>query len=272
MSSASRPDVAPPPPATAHFVHVTEVSGDEISREQLNRLCNRYYWAADYCAGRDVVEVACGTGPGLGYLAQVARSLRAGDISEELLTIARRHYGDRVALERLDAQALPMADASVDTLILFEAIYYIPDADRFVGEARRVLRPGGHLLIATANKDLFDFNPSSYSHEYYGAADLRHLLDRHGFSVRLFGSHSVAAASPAQRVLRPVKKAAVSLNLIPKTMAGKKLLKRLVFGSLVPMPAEIDAQMAPREPPEPIAGDSPDRVHKVLYCVGTVPG
>lgn len=42
-------------------------------------------------------------------------------------------------------------------------------------------------------------------------------------------------------MLRPVKKAVVSLGLMPKSMRGKKLLKRIVFGNLVQMLAEITA-------------------------------
>ena len=52
---------------------------------------NRYYWAGEYCRDKDVVEAACGSGQGLGYLAGIARSLEAGDYSDEILSIARRH-------------------------------------------------------------------------------------------------------------------------------------------------------------------------------------
>ena len=41
----------------------------------------------------------------------------------------------------------------------------------------------------------------------------------------------------------------MTAGLLPKTMAGKKLLKRLVFGELVPMPAEITAGMCAYVPP-----------------------
>ena len=40
---------------------VTEIAGEDISQEQLERLYHRYYWAGNYCEGKDVVEVACGT-------------------------------------------------------------------------------------------------------------------------------------------------------------------------------------------------------------------
>ena len=48
-------------------------------------------------------------------------------------------------------------------------------------------------------------------------------------------------------------------------MAGKKLLKQLMFGGLVAMPREITEGMAPYTPPSRIATDRPDTVHKVLY-------
>lgn len=258
--------------AAVDYTEVTEVAGDEVTREQVERIAHRYLWAGTLCEGKDVIEVACGTGQGLGYLAGRARSLVAGDISSELLGLARAHYGERIRLEPLDAQQLPFPDASADVVILFEAIYYLPDAARFVQEARRVLRNGGRLLIATANKDLYDFNPSMYAHRYFGVVELSELLGAHGFTPELFGYLPVERVSWRQRLLRPVKRVVVALNLMPRTMAGKKLLKRLVFGSLVPMPAEISAEMVAYEPPVPIDATRPDRHHKVIYCVGTKTG
>ena len=165
------------------YVSVTEISGDEVTQEQIDRMCNRYYWAGEYCAGKDVVEVACGTGQGLGYLDGISRSLEAGDYSDEILSIARRHYGDRIILRQFDAQDMPFEDRSKDVIIIFEALYYIPDADRFVKECARVLRPGGKVLVANANKDLFDSNPSPHSHKYYGFVELNDLFARHGFEM-----------------------------------------------------------------------------------------
>ena len=85
------------------YVSVTEIAGDEVTQEQIDRLCNRYYWGGRYCTGKDVVEAACGSGQGLGYLAGIAKSLEAGDYSDEILAIARRHYGERIALGQFDA-------------------------------------------------------------------------------------------------------------------------------------------------------------------------
>lgn len=251
------------------YLSVTELAGDDVSLEQIDRMCQRYYWAGNHCRGKDVLEVACGTGQGAGYLAGLASSYRAGDYSEKILGMARAHYGDRIMFQRFDAQRMPFEKDSFDVVILFEAIYYLPSAERFVADCRRVLRPGGKVLVATANKNLYDFNPSPHSHAYYGVSELCDLFRRYGFASSFFGNTPVDGLSWRQRMLRPIKKFVTNSGLMPKTMAGKKMLKRFVFGSLVPMPAEIVAGMAPSVDPVPIPADRPDRKHKVLYCVAT---
>ena len=69
-----------------------------------------------------------------------------------------------------------------------------------------------------------------------------------------------------QRILRPIKKLAVMLNMVPKTMRGKKWLKRLVFGELVKLPNEINMDAYEFSGLIQIDSDTPDRSHKVIYC------
>lgn len=252
------------------FSEVTELAGSQITVEQLQRMSHRYGWAARYCIGKDVAEVACGSGQGLGILSRVSRSVEAGDYSDRILDVARAHYGARVPLARLDAQSLPYPDASKDVIIIFEAIYYIPDATRFVRECRRVLRPAGRVLVATANKDLWDFNPSPLSRRYYGAHELVDLFQALSFEAQVFGYLPVGTVSSRQRLLRPMKRLAVKLGLMPKTLKAKRLLKRFVFGRLVPMPAELSVPDEAFEEPTQLPPDEPDRRHKVLYCCATL--
>jgi glycosyltransferase involved in cell wall biosynthesis/SAM-dependent methyltransferase len=271
IDQASRAQTSVPDNET-DFVSVTEMSGDEVSAEQVERMAHRYRWARPACVGKDVLEVACGTGQGLGSLAAVARSVQGGDYSEPILKRARAHYGRRIPLAQFDAQHLPYGDGTLDVILCFEAMYYFPSAPKFVAECDRVLRPGGVVLIATANKDLFDFNPSPYSHAYHGMGELPELFSR--FTTTCFGAFPVDQLSWRQGITRPLKKLAVMANLMPKTTGGKRGLKRLVFGRLVPMPAEIvDASSASPEPAsvEPLPVGFPDRKHKVIYCVATKP-
>lgn len=257
---------------TAHFADVTELAGQKISAEQLERTCNRYYWAKTFVENGDVLEVGCGAGQGLGYLARHARSVVAGDISAEVMSRAQETYGDAIELRVFDATSIPWPDQSFDVLLLFEAIYYLPDVDAFFEEARRVLRPGGHLLIATANKDLYDFSPSPFSVRYHGVKELGDLCDRHGFESGFWGFVDVSTVSLRQRILRPIKSMASQLGLIPKTMGGKELLKKLFFGTMVDMPASIlDARVEYVEP-TPIPAGRPDTRHKVIYCMARLTG
>ena len=210
--------------------------------------------------------MACGAGPGLRYLAEHAASLKAGDYSPEVLARAKAQTGDLVDLRVFDAQNMPYDDGSFDVVLIFEALYYIPSPQRFFAECRRVLRRGGVLLIATANKDLYDFNPSPHSQEYLGTVELGRELRAAGFEPQLFGYLRVDRTSIRQRLLRPIKKIAVGLDLIPKTMGGKKLLKRIVFGKTIVMPPHVTEGLVAYSSPTPISEQEPDRLHKVIYC------
>jgi SAM-dependent methyltransferase len=252
------------------FTDVTEMAGEEISHEQLFRLANRYYWAADFARDCDVIEVACGTGPGLGFLKGISKSLRSGDFSPAMVKQVNQHYGNRVDCIQFDAQEMPFEDGSADVIIIFEALYYLPSAERFVEDCARVLRPGGVVLVANANPDLYDFNPSPHSFTYHGAKGLSELLGAAGFRPEVLGSTPIAKVGLKQKILRPTKKLIVSANLMPKTMTGKRLLKRLVFGTPVEMPAEITEGMVPTEVPVPLPPYEASTAYKVIYCVATL--
>ena len=253
------------------YLDVTELSGDDVTDEQIVRCSHRYFWAGHFCNNKDVVEVACGTGPGLGYLIDKSKSLEAGDISEPILKIAQTHYGSRLALKKFDACQMPFLSNSKDIIIIFEAIYYLPSINNFIDECLRVLRPGGSILIATANKDLAEFNPSPYSHDYYGVKELKELLHDKNLQTQFFGYLNVERISVKQKLLRPIKKIIVSLGLMPKTMQGKKMLKRLVFGKLSKLPFEIDPSDLNHTLPEIIDSNQPNIEYKVIYCNATKP-
>lgn len=248
------------------FTQVTELAGDEVSREQLERLYHRYYWAGEFCKGKDVLEIACGSGMGLSYLAEKARSLQAGDIDKNLVARARSINADSISIEVMNAEKLPFEEDSVDVILIFEALYYLPDPDKFMTECARVLRSGGRLLIVTANKDLYGFNKSPFTHRYFGVVELQQLMQLHGFDAKISGYWPMQKSSSLQSILQPVKKLVVASGLMPKTMQGKKLLKRLVFGKLVQMPTRIGEGMIEYEAPHQIDTNTGDNTHKVLYC------
>jgi ubiquinone/menaquinone biosynthesis C-methylase UbiE len=251
------------------YLKITEVTDDLVSQEQVQRSCNRYYWANLFCKGKSVLEVACGTGQGLGYLSKNSKRFVAGDYSRDILNVTQKHYGSRIDLFQLDAQHLPFADNSMDVILLFEAIYYVPNVDLFIKECHRVLGLNGKVLIATANKDLSDFNPSPHTYKYFGVLELKNIFHRNGFSSEFFGNIRVSELSLIQRMSRPVKQVAVKLNLMPKTADGKKWLKRIIFGGMVKMPGEITKDMLSAVNPTVLPNYKPDKAHKVIFCAAT---
>lgn len=245
---------------------VTEVSGEFVSQEQINRIAHRYIWASTFIEGLDVLELACGSGQGLGLLNQQAKSLTAGDITKSLVDIANNYYENRINVQVIDAHQIPLSDSSIDVVILFEAIYYIRDIEIFLNECKRVLRAGGKLLITMPNNQLYDFNPSPHSTTYFSCNSLSVLLQLNGFKCNFYGYLRVRDVSIRQKIFRPIKKIAVALNLIPKSMAGKKLLKKLVFGNLVQMPSEISLTDCAYEKPFIISDINSRLDYKVIYC------
>jgi SAM-dependent methyltransferase len=107
-------------------------------------------------SGKDVLEVGCGRGGGTAYLFErcAPRSLTGVDLARSAIRSARRRYGrPGMAFVAGDAEKLPLADGSFDVVISVESSHCYPDMRRFLREARRVLRPGGVLLLA-------DFRPT----------------------------------------------------------------------------------------------------------------
>ena len=231
-------------------------------------LCTRYRTAKPFCKGKTVLEVACGSGQGLGYLAREARLVVGGDYTESLLGLAAAHYGGRIPLVRLDAHDLPFKDEVFDVVILYEAIYYLQDAERFFLESRRVLRPGGYLLLSTVNREWPGFIPSPYSVNYLTAGELYKMLARYGFSPELFAGFPVTIGSARDRVISWMRQIAALLNLAPRTMRGRAVLKRLIFGRLVPIPPEVTDEMADFNVLVPINYNSSISNYKVIYAVG----
>lgn len=246
---------------------VTEVVGEFVSAEAAAMARERYQFVADRADGQDVLEVSCGAGQGLGQVAARARTVVGVDITFASLVAARRHYGRRIPLLLGDAEALPFAAGSFDIVAIHEAIYYYSDIDRAFREAQRVLRSGGRLFISTINPAWPDFNPSAFSTTYFQAGALAAVLGRSFDAVELFGAFPAVTRGIRGRALSAFKRVAVAWHLIPRTMRGKRLLKRLVFGKLVPVPAELSPGEAPATL-QPLASDGfGAEQFKVIYAV-----
>jgi ubiquinone/menaquinone biosynthesis C-methylase UbiE len=106
-------------------------------------------WTCSRAIG-NILEVAVGTGLNLPYYPAEAR-ITGIDFSPAMLEIARRRSSEldrTVELRDADAHALPFPDDSFDTVVCTFSLCAIPDEHRAIREMKRVLRPGGRLLLA----------------------------------------------------------------------------------------------------------------------------
>lgn len=117
---------------------------------------HRYFLAREFARGRDVLDIACGEGYGAELMAQVARRVVGIDVEAPTIGFARREYA-RPNLSFLvgDSRAIPLRDASVDLVASFETLEHFFEQDAFIDEVRRVLRPGGILLLSTPDRDVY---------------------------------------------------------------------------------------------------------------------
>lgn len=258
------------------FIGVTENPGDLITREALEMIAARYFLAVKYSKNKDVLELGCGPGVGLGYLASQARSVVGGDFDGNMVRTAQHTYAGRIGVARLDAQVLPFAARSFDVILLYEAIYYLHDPGKFLDECKRVLRESGMLIVCSVNKSWPDFNPSPFSIKYYSAPDLCALLMEHSFETDIFGAFPAATSSVSRKMVSLIKRTAISLHLIPGSMKNKQWLKRIFYGKLTPVPLELSAVTVEGLQNVqgdigilvPLSKDSSWGEFKVIYAVG----
>jgi ubiquinone/menaquinone biosynthesis C-methylase UbiE len=105
-------------------------------------------WVCSRARG-DVLEVAVGTGLNLRLYPPEAR-LTGVDLSPEMLVLARsraNEIGRAIELKEADVADLPFDDNTFDTVVSTLAMCAVPDERAGIAEIRRVLRPGGRLLL-----------------------------------------------------------------------------------------------------------------------------
>jgi cyclopropane fatty-acyl-phospholipid synthase-like methyltransferase len=176
---------------------VAEGSPEDLARAT-EEMCRRFLQLAKIADGQKVLDVGCGTG---GTLASVndrftSVSLVGVNISLPQLATARRRIvprpGNTVGLIAADGCALPLDSGAFDRVMAVESTPFFSRA-RFFAEVKRVLRPGGRLLVV-------DFLPEKILRPLLAVWDhsVGRLLSRHfaqtnlRFSVEGYGRLAAA--------------------------------------------------------------------------------
>jgi SAM-dependent methyltransferase len=152
----------------------------------------RYRFFAHLAKGEVIADIACGFGYGTRQLAKQGQWAVGIDRHQETLVTASHHCSaPKLIYLCADAQKLPLVSGSIDRIFSFLTIEYLTDADSFLSEVRRILRPGGLFILATPNRLTHSpgqAKPRDPLHvQEWTLSELRELLERHFHWVLLLG-------------------------------------------------------------------------------------
>jgi SAM-dependent methyltransferase len=172
------------------------------------RLLGRLLERLDLPARARVLDVGCGTGANAAVLSSAGRFVVGVDAAAMPLALGRK---DSDAILRADGRALPFADRVFDLVCALDVLEHLDDDAAAARELRRVLRPGGALVVfVPALRLLWGLQDEVSEHRRrYGRAQLRTLVTGAGlqverltfFNTLLFAP--ILAARLAMRVFRP---------------------------------------------------------------------
>ena len=157
---------------------------------ELVRVIARNFFSAENRATVEILEIGCGPGANLRFLADEGFSAHGIDGSQVAIEQAQQRLegeGLKVELQKADAMALPYPDSRFDAVIDIECLYAntLADTRIILDEVHRVLKPGGLLFSTTFATGLpgsgppLDDEPNTYTeysggplHEGYGVVRL----------------------------------------------------------------------------------------------------
>jgi ubiquinone/menaquinone biosynthesis C-methylase UbiE len=148
-------------------------AGYDVYRDHLNTPA--FFDMLPNVAGLAGLDIGCGEGHNTRLLAKLGAQVTAIDIAENFIANARQvEAREPLGIDYRVASAvdLPFADATFDFATAFMSIMDIPETDRVLAEARRVLKPCGFLQF-------------SISHPCFDTPHRRNLRDAHGLTYAL---------------------------------------------------------------------------------------
>jgi SAM-dependent methyltransferase len=137
-----------------------------------------------------VLEIGCGPGRYVAMLASMGYDVVGVDLTKfETWEIVRGAHRGVEFLDGVAAEKLPYESESFDHVACLSALLYFESAERALAEIRRVLKPGGRLILRTVSRDNLvrrlrgrDVDPATRN--VFSLSELREFVAVHGFAVR----------------------------------------------------------------------------------------
>lgn len=169
----------------AHAEQWDELNVELVDREGVERAMKA---ALASFHARDLVDMGTGTGHALGVLSGTVAHAIGFDMSIEMLAVARANLeqaGHHHCMVRQgDITQLPAGDASTDCVVIHQVLHYMPEPTLVIGEAERILRPGGHVLVIDYAPHGEEWLRDQHAHRRLGFPDgeVRRWFDAHGLT------------------------------------------------------------------------------------------
>lgn len=114
---------------------------------------HRYAIAKEMVKDKTVLDIACGEGYGANLLAISAKQVTGVDIDVSTITAASKKYKKtNLSFITGKVEAIPLPDHSFDVVVSFETLEHTGEHTKMIQEIKRVLKPGGILIISTPEK------------------------------------------------------------------------------------------------------------------------
>jgi len=128
----------------------------EFMRDNYYLALARYQLASDYAENKVVLEAGSGAGYGAEIISEVAKKVYAVDLSKNSIRESQKKYlRKNLKFEIGDITKLNFPDSTFDLISAFEIIEHLEDYNRAISEFKRVLKPGGLLILSTPNKKVY---------------------------------------------------------------------------------------------------------------------
>ncbi|HEX3783085.1 MAG TPA: methyltransferase domain-containing protein [Pseudonocardiaceae bacterium] len=149
-----------------------------------------YLALRERCVGALVLEAGCGEGYGADLLAGVAKRVVALDYEQRTTEQVLARY-PALEVVRGNLVTLPIAAGTIDVVANFQVLEHLWDQAGFLAECRRVLRPGGSLLLTTPNRITFSPGQDTPTNPFHtrelNPDELAELLTEAGFTIEFLG-------------------------------------------------------------------------------------
>lgn len=163
----------------------------ECVREIWYEHWHRYVFALPLARGKRVLDAACGEGYGSAMLADVANSVTGLDVDEATVIHARKRYGrhDNLVFRQSSVTAVDAPDASFDLIVSYETVEHLLEQEQMLDEFRRLLAPGGVLLMSSPDRERYNQGVAANPHHVRELSqdEFLALLSPRFPAIRLYG-------------------------------------------------------------------------------------